>query len=308
MPLITTNYAVEGFFILGGFFLFSNLQQRPITLSAFAGRLYKRLVPAFCLAAIILVILNILKPQIIISALLLTTGFSLPMEYIKAGSWFIGVYFWIMILYFLILQIKSKLRWLLILLLVLSSFAVQLLSSPFGGFQRGFYFHWLVAGVVRGVSSIGLGILTASISRYIHIPADAGKALRYLLSALEITIFYLCIAFLLRGNYLNIWQWQLLFGALIVLCMQNAGYLSSFLNRSQYICYFSRYVYGIFVGQMLIANCLRRWRTFEIVNLIWMLIGSTVFGILEYHLVEKRLVPWILKNLKFNKNSTYTRD
>ena len=291
-PFPMGYYCVEFFFVLGGFFLFYKRNSDPVALSAYIKKLYIRLEPALLAAGVCSVCAGFIKFYELIYILILSTGWTLPFN-ICWGDWFVSVYFWVSVLYTALLHLKGKIKWLVILGLLCFFIGIY---NPYQHNLNEFYFGWFPASLARGIIGIGIGILTAAVCQHIHISPQ--KRMRWMLTIVEAGATFLVLQQICCTVTLNSIQIQLVFAILLAMCMCEGGYLSAWLNRQHWICHISKYTYSVFVMQMFTTFLVLKWKLNGLFGVLLALGLPIVLGILEYHLIEKRLMTWLRGNVQ----------
>ena len=296
-----THWSVEFFFIIAGFFLFRQLQHKSIDTIAYVKKLYLRLAPTFFFVLLLLFGMGILENGAEwIDAIVLFPGLSLPKEVAWWGDWFIGVYFWCMLFYFLLLKHKKD-SWMLYALplvyvmlsakingIVLDSTDKSVLTS-----LNGTYWNVLGVSVARGLGSIGLGILTGWLASQLKIYKN--KITFLLLSVLELTASILLFCFLIRGTLLTPMQSQIAFCLLLLsfTLPEGGGILSCVLNRWHKVEFVSRYTYAFFALQIFAMRCLQKWPLSIGWSILFVWSVVPVLGIFEYHVIEQHFIPYL---------------
>lgn len=282
-------FSVECFFVIGGFFLFLHIQKHKDDVVKFIKKLYIRLFPALLVIGLLALIFHIIHSRSLVDLFLLLSGLAFPKEIIGYGDWFVGVYFWATIFFYILLTNKKHDIWCWVLGLVYITVSLQFHGTRIGNVLEGTYFGWLGAGLCRGISGIGIGILAALVSQYIHFSSK--QIVRVCLTIIESTVLFVLCRMLVRGGAYNFLQMDLLCALALCLMTPRGGYLSACLNRQQWVCALSRYTYSVFVMQMLSSRLVNDWKFEAGYSLCLALVLPIVLGVLEYHLVEKKLVP-----------------
>lgn len=287
---LRTGFGVEFFFVIGGFFLYHKLGE-PVWENI--KKLYSRLCPALLFVFLLTVITSDISFSSFPSILTLSTGLSIPKDVTGWGDWYVGVYFWCCCLC-LVIFLKSREQafcWLGILMYVC-------VVLRFHGKNSGFlstYFSFVGSEVVRGFFSIGIGIVTAALSKKIKL--NKCKFLTIIFSIVELY----CIAQVL--NYIvniknwnfNFWDIELTFAIFLFSAASSYGYISRLLNHMFWIGKFSRYAYSIFLAHIVFMRGLLSHNNFSLSDKLSVLIvfsGAILLGVFEYHVIEKRVVPF----------------
>lgn len=305
-PFYNTGFGVECFFIIAGFFLYEKLKNRQPDIKKFAAGLYLKVAPAFILAFLLNVVFFSGKFTNIFSVLFLNTGLSLPGEINGWGDWFVGVYFWIMLFYFVVLDSATRLKFLWIFILVYSALCLKINIPPLeNAFVKnyvplnGTYYGFIGVSVVRGIYGIGMGILTnAFIS---GLDMNLKKTGKIIFTLVEVLTFGFLMAYLVSGLGTQLFNILIIFCILLSSFYKGWGYLSGFLNRFNVFETVAKYCFPVFILHVIVVKLSMRLDLFRYQNLAvlsTMLLLSALLGILEYQLFEKRFLIYC-KN-KFN--------
>lgn len=292
--------AVEYFFIIGGFFLYNNIMRGDDSFQL-VKKIYFRLMPPLLFVFILCHIFSVYERMSLSNfplVLLLVNGLSIFPDHIPGwGDWFIGVYFWASCLYIVLLSTKTKQSFLYVLVLVYVSIIYR--TSMKSGM------HYLTVLPVfighelfRGISSMGFGIVSSFIS------SKLGSVRNTIFARLVFTFIEIfCLVQLYLSLFVSYQTYYIkafsIFGMLMISASHSLGYISAFFNKQSWISVLSKYAYSIFVMNMLLIRILEERRySLSLVSYMCMFIGGcVVFGILEYHFIEKKLFPFLKKKI-----------
>lgn len=290
--------------------MYRSLDARTKETADFVKRLYLRLAPAFFTAVLIFMAAGLVKARYLADVTLLLPGLSLPGDITGWGDWYVGVYFWCMIGYFLLLKETVRLRWLWVLILVYFCASVKFNAPLEYGLDKnvnlglsGNYFGWFGVSVARGTLSIGIGILTGAVYKYLSLKRTA--FVFWAQSALEFVLSFLLLEYIIRRNHLNSLQIQIVFAMLLLCMVRGGGRLSDLLNKSIGIVRVSKYTYALFIMQIVAMKFLRQWGgDWSAWRSVFFAFGLTaVLAVAQYHLVERKLAPYFVRLLGQNTRS-----
>lgn len=294
-----TWFGVEFMFIIGGFFLYKRILSTQNTLEII-NKIYIRLTPALLFVFLLCVFLGTAKMAKFPSILVLTTGLTIPGEVTGWGDWYVGVYFWCSLLFIGLFynNIKQGFLW----TGILTYFTICLkFNAPYDGWMKTYY---TIIGnqLVRGIYSMGIGITAAYLTDKIKVSNK--KSIRVIFTILE-AYFLICVFnHIVRTSHshFNFFEMEIIF-AFLIFCIANSyGYISKYLNKFSKIQFISKYSYPIFLGHIPFITYLTSHASFGLASTTCGLIiigGGVMTGIFEYHIVEKKLVPWVISY--FNK-------
>ncbi len=290
---LTSGFAVEFFFIIGGYFLYENIKKGRTDPHVFINNIYIRLAPVFMLSMFLCMSFGSVDVAQILPGFLLLTGLSLPGQIIDWGDWFVGVYFWLSIVFFVLLHKQSVKNMFWVLIIVYFSLSVKLNLVPQQGLIPGYlnidgnFYGFIGAGVVRGLGAVGVGILASFIQGYISIPHN--KKFFYLFSVSEFILFFTALCILTRPTEFNIVCIQLVFAVLLLSFVNSAGVLSVLLNKIDLFSKVGKYSFSIYLLHLVPLKFFKEKNVSDIEFMLLVLIGATVLGIISYHIVEKPL-------------------
>jgi hypothetical protein len=295
---ILLDYYIAGDFTLGisGFFLYQNIHDEKYNIQDYLTQLYLRFSIPLLMAFILACLFLQHSFTNIFGVIFLINGLSIPTEFLQWGGWFIGLLFWCSIFYSNIL-LKNKNNIFIILIitycgLCLDEHGMQTKSLNESPYINGTYFGIIGSGLVRGLFTMGVGILTAFLNTRIN----------YTKNYVNIIIFSLCEIFILY----KLFDWvllgkthtsiMLLALSILLLCFYNsAGIISNFLNKQNFISKYSQYVYSIFIMHSVCMMYLNNKIQEPLLFFVSVIITSIIFGVITYHITQK--ITLTLKNI-----------
>ncbi len=288
-----TWFGVEFFFIIGGFFLYKRLQStRNIT--ELIKKIYLRLFPAllfvFLMCTVFIDKHYLYRFPLIFS---LTAGIGLPEQATGWGDWYVSTYFWCSLLYIGIFCHKSKYAFLWTGILIYLTACLKF-HAPYEFMST--YYTVICTDFIRGIYSMGLGIIAAYLSE--HFKVSDKLSLRLIFTIIELFFLWCVLKYIVSSSRFSFWETELIFSALLILMDHSAGYISYALNKYKKIQYISRYTYSIFVSHIVCVSVLWTHRDIGLSGSIYSLFcggGVILIGIFEYHIIEKKLVPQVIK-------------
>ena len=290
-------FCAELFFVIGGFFLFKRLQSH-INVWDLIKKLYVRLTPALAFTFALCCIGGTVDFHRFPSILSLSTGLSIPDEVMHWGDWYVGVYFWCSLLF--IGLFYNNLRWGFVWAVILCYLALCLrFNAHYDGWMKTYY-TVIGTAFIRGIHGMGIGIFAAFLSDKINIVKK--KSVSIFFTVLEIYFLWTIFYWLLRTphSHLNFLEIEILFALLLICIVHSLGYLTKYLNKIKNIQLISRYAYPVMLGHIPVLKFLEMHKNYAQNGLACGLIigGGILIGILEYHLVEQKIVPWVKKFFK----------
>ena len=294
--------SVDCFFILGGFFLFRNLcHSGGKTVFQRIQKLWWRLVPGLGFAFVLLCVIDKgVSWHHFTICLFNIPNAGLAPRLTGWGDYFIGSYFFISCLLIGLFTYYKRSAWLFIGIACYLSISLQLhvKTTPSANASGGVYFSLIGYSLVRGFIGMSLGALASFLSENIKFPRRFG--VRLAATAYEGLALFILLGYLLIGPE-NIrftpLEIELTFTILLVSIAHNLGYISSSLNRMNWVMYASHYTYSLLVAQIVsvrcVLVCLSAYFLSDEKKVIIMIGGGILLAIIEYHLVEKFLVPKI---------------
>ncbi len=290
------HYAVELFFLIGGFFLYHGLSKHPaLTIFARIKKLWLRLIPGMLFAFVVLAGIGRKDWWDFTFVLPLLSGTALPPHTLQWGDWFIGTYFWSSCLYLGILSLKGPSKWVWVGILVYVSLRLygkdMKIPTPFN------VVFWI--DMLRSVSCMGLGITAAFLRD--RLPSPHSIPARISLTGLEGLLLYMLFNSLYRASRVHFSLVEILvsFMLLLICFTLNAGYISTFLNRMKGIWLISRYTFSFLIAHMIMMGMTLHFKGFHwspTNQAIFVIGGGILLGIIEYHIVE-RLFSKLTKRL-----------
>ncbi len=294
---------VEGFLILGGYFLYRSYQSGK-SMEQFAVDRVVRLWPVLAFYTIIMLVFFGLDAYTAVFDLLFlrATGISLDSYGV---IWYIGPFFWCSLLLYALLRLMQP-RWHGLMLAILTYVGyVMNINLYSGGLGRDVEYGFVSMAMLRVLAGLSLGCLLAMLLRHQQAKAAANAQnfrWRVVQSVAEIGLSAFLVAYLLLGLPQS--QNQLIvviafFLLLYCVCREGNGIVSILLGNPL-LAKLGRYAYSIYVMQQISFYIL--WRTlwlqsdFVYYHTYWCIAASVLFsvlvGVLTYHLVERPVVKW----------------
>lgn len=289
-------FGVEFFFIIAGFFLFKRIQETSSAVNLIK-KTYWRLMPPLLFVFLLCVIFTHLNIQKVPSILTLTTGLSIPKEVTRWGDWYVATYFWCSC--FLIgLFLSCKKQAFLILYTVMYLLLCLKFNAPDLGWMKTYY---TVIGnqFIRGIYSMGIGMTAAFIADKLTLKTTPVTQICYtFVEVFGLLSVFSYIIYPLKSHFTFL-EVEIIFAILMISFHSSYGYISSTLNQISQIKYISRYTYSIFLAHILPIRLLNLSKDtpprHDLMPLFFVFGLAITIGVFEYHIVEKRVVPWLKK-------------
>ena len=279
-------FCVEFFFIIGGFFLYLRIHKR----------IYLRLLPALVFVFCVCLLLGTVHRDRFPLILTMTTGLTIPGEATGWGDWYVGSYFWASCLYVGLFMLCRKQAFIWTFVLMYITICLKF-NAPYDGFMKTYY---TIVGnqFIRAIYSIGLGISAAYLAEKVDLKKNAFTI--SIFTILEIMGFLSVFYYIARSSHIhfNFWEMEIVFALLLISISKSFGWVSLTLNSISKIQYISRYTYSIFLGHIIFIKQLMSHQSYGLSGTSCALIilgGATIAGVFEYHIVEKKIMPWIIK-------------
>lgn len=292
------GFGVEGFFIISGFFLYKSIIKRRGSAFEHIQKLWMRLLPALLFAFAILLCLGSCSWWKVVDLLFFIPGTGLAREVIWNSEWFVCVYFLVSCLWIGLFNYSEKFAWVLVGVLAYFSLSLQIHAHPvrYSNSVDQVYYTLITTGICRGIACMSLGMIASYVSG--HILLSRGCLFRIVASCFEIAAFYLLFNHMFRTSSFrfSIYEAELVLTLLMISTALSWGYISAAFNRMSWIQNFSRYSYPFLVGHAVMLTCVKQssFSCFSAYNKSIMVVGGGILlGVIEYHLVEKYLVPKI---------------
>uniref|UniRef100_UPI0040255848 acyltransferase family protein n=1 Tax=Candidatus Scatocola faecipullorum TaxID=2840917 RepID=UPI0040255848 len=288
-------FCVEFFFIIGGFFLYLRIQ-KTTSVNALVKRIYLRLLPALVFVFCVCLLLGTVHRDRFPLILTMTTGLTIPGEATGWGDWYVGSYFWASCLYVGLFMLCRKQAFIWTFVLMYITICLKF-NAPYDGFMKTYY---TIVGnqFIRAIYSIGLGISAAYLAEKVDLKKNAFTI--SIFTILEIMGFLSVFYYIARSSHIhfNFWEMEIVFALLLISISKSFGWVSLTLNSISKIQYISRYTYSIFLGHIIFIKQLISHQSYGLSGTSCALIilgGATIAGVFEYHIVEKKIMPWIIK-------------
>lgn len=309
--LVPQGYlCVEGFFLLGGFFLASNLS---IKNSSFSKLVYKKIVKLYPMYfGVIMLSLIFFTSAFTIDSLIKYVFYMQAIGFLDTAVpsmtplWYLSVYVWCSILFlWLFKNVKRENVYFLCALISFISFLCLYSFNPGHAFNYSLEkFIVLPVGMVRGLANMSLGILLFPIYSKIE-KINLMKSLSILVNSLQILIIIALIKIIsfsgITAQYDFVFVF--LFSGLIILFKSNNGIVSSvfnkFINKARYLTKLSYpiYVFHSFIIIFIKERCINLWSIILKYPIFYLLI-VIIIGIIMCEM-NKVVMPYILsENVK----------
>lgn len=292
-----TWFGVEFFFIIGGFFLYNRVKSMQYP-TKIIKNLYIRLAPALIFVFLTCFLFGSKNPGLYIARLpliaTLTAGIGLPGEATGWGDWYVSTYFWCSLLYIGIFYAGYKKAFLWVCVLIYLTVCLKF-HAPYK--WMGTYFDIICTDLVRGIYSMGLGIITAYLCEKVNIVKKVGTRLFF--TVVEFYLLFNVFNYIARSSIsqFTFWEIELIFACLMICMVHSLGYITELFNKFSFINFFSKYVYQIFLCHIICFAVLWSHNHYNLPGITCASIifsGAIILGVFEYHVIEKKLVPWLL--------------
>lgn len=289
---VHTGFGVEYFFIISGFFLFRHLSKTQKDIFTLLRERYLRLFPAMLFLFILCVILKIANINRLPMIIAFLQGMSLPGEAIGWGDWYVGVYFWCMTFYIALFISSPKQAFLIMLVVMYFSLCIKF-NAPYPGFVKT-YNTIIGSEILRGLYSIGMGILAAFLSEKITFCYN--KVTMFFFTIIELACLYVCIHYLLYRSPASFLEAEILFAILLISISKSAGFISTAFNKLHSIYHLSKYTYQFFLMHSCVLKFLLSHTKFGLSNAqstVAVFMGGVLLSVIEYNIFEKKTLPYI---------------
>lgn len=295
--MVPTWFCVEYYSIIGGFLIYRNFRQEGSLFDKIK-HIYARLAPTVLFLYFIAFLSGIVSIKFLVTVLTMTQGMSIPIaDAIGWGDWFVGAYFWaacicLSLLYYF--KDKAFLYTLPLMYICL----VMLYHTGYPGWMKA-YHNIIGTEFLRVLQCMGLGLVCGFLSKNLYFSKK--KLAILVFSFLECVSIFYCFRKIFHGNSVDYLMALLWCGVFLILSSHCAGYLSALLNKIRRVTFFSKYCWNVFIGHAYILTLLKDKSNFGLGDTTCaciVLVGAIIVGILEYHLIENRFVPWIIKYFK----------
>ena len=294
-------FGVEGFFIIAGFFLYRSIIASKSSAFEHIKKIWIRLIPALLFAFTILAVSGIVHWWKVIDLLFFIPGTGLAPEVIWNSEWFMCVDFLISCLVIGLFNYSRKSAWVIVGVLTYFALSLQLHAHPvkYSNVIDKVYYTLITNGICRGWVCMMLGMLAAFISQ--NLSFHRGKLLRVAATILEGLALYMLFDYMTysreRFSFLEV---ELALTLFMVSVAHSLGYISSILNRISWIQFFSRYTYPFLIGHAVMIKCVKKYASLldNDYKGVMVIGGGILLAVIEYHLIEKFLVPKIRAYLR----------
>lgn len=280
---------VECFFIIAGFFL-PNILIKRTNFKDFAVTRIIRLFPVVFFVTVFANIFHFHKHfyKILPDFLLLSNiGLKSSQVALLGLCWFLFVLFWCSCFYYCLLNIiKDKLKFNFTVALIIY-FSLVIFTNG-GGYQTDNAYYVFNNGMLRGLISIGVGILIRL--NFYHPESIKSLKNKIFFTILELFLFSYLIVHLTCIRYTealgNMVLYIFLFAFLIICFVNNAGYFSQILNKVN-LYPISKYSFSIYVMQTIPWTFLHPSQQISGYSYVTLfVISSVILGIIAYHVIE----------------------
>lgn len=289
-----TWFGVEYFFIIGGFLLYSKIVKIRENVWEQVKHRWQRLFPALFFCFILCVLSGTCNISRLPDIVALLPGLSLGGEAIGWGDWYVGVYFWVTVLYIGLFCLCPRSAFVIMLGLVYFSLCLKF-NAPYPGWDKT-YFGVLSANVARGIYSIGIGIAAAFLAEKISLHSNKINYIAFTL--LEAACLYVVLHYILHRDKMNFLELEIVFAVLLISISKSAGAISGFFNKISSVSLISRYTYGFFLAHAVIIKFFRQYSTLglsQYQSSVVIVSGGVLIAVAEYHFFEKKFLPRIKK-------------
>lgn len=292
-------FAVELFFITGGFFLYKTIEKTNSPLKIIKKYYLRLLIPLLFVFILSLMCGFVSLEQFpLILTMVLETG--IHSEIIYWGDWYPCIYFWSICLFTGIFFTCKKQSMMLTIIILFVIFSV-LYHIPCQKFSET-YLNFIPYAFLRGISSVGLGVMAAYLSSlFPKILHNKNIIINSLFTAIEITCLAYTFAYLLNLKSFYSFSVQIMFSLMLIATFNFPGYITKCFAKLKFIPKLSKYVYPVFISQIFCINivaCLNSIyeKPANETAIVLIYIYIIALGAFEYHVIEKWLIP-NLKNL-----------
>lgn len=311
-------FSVDFFFIIGGFFLYREIVSHvSLNTTQLIGKRWIRLAPNVICCYIILLLAGIQYWGYFPYALSLTMscGFG-PLSVAGGPDWYVGVYFLVSCFFLALFKKARDLAWIYVILVIAIGWCIQVnLPLGHGLDTRDMYYSILYRHVVRGLTCMGIGMVASYLSMLWHgmIIRGGGILFRSIMTLLEAVATAMILFFLFRRDHMLCGPVavEMSMAMLLISAANNWGYITKFFNRISIIQYISRYCYSLLVCHGVTIALFKRNKNFAMdptSSVYVYLIATIIFTLLEYHLIERFLVPKIKAYLSRDQKEEISRE
>ena len=293
---IRPGFAVEFFFIIGGFFLGRKIKQaKELNALQSIGHVWIRLTPGLLFFYALLLALGARSWSMYPFFYFPTGHNGLAGELIGWGDWYVGAYFAISCLFIGLFSTCREKAWLWLCLFVFFAQCMQVNVKPLKGLALGgLFFGWIPASLVRGYTCMGIGVVAAYLSDQWQLRRT--RLVRILATVLELGSLVLMFNFMYRSSQVrySFIAVEFSFAFLLISASHSWGLISSLVNRMSWVQLVSRYTYSFLLAQAALFRYMYVNRSFHLegpIAALVILIAVIPMTLIEYHLIEGWLVP-----------------
>lgn len=290
------GFAVEFFFIIGGFFGGRKIKQtRELNALQSIGHIWMRLMPGLLFFYALLLALGARSWSVYPFFFFPTGHNGLVGELIGWGDWYVGAYFAISCLFIGLFTMYRRKAWLWLCLWVFLTLCIQVNVKPLQGLALGgMFFGWIPVSLVRGFTCMGLGMVAAYLSDQWQLRRT--RLIRILATVLELGSLVLMFNYMYRSSQVrySFIAVEFSFAFLLISASHSWGLISTLVNRMSCVQLVSRYTYSFLLAQAALFRYMDVNRSFHLerpVAALVILIAVIPMTLIEYHLIEGCLVP-----------------
>lgn len=291
---------VDFFFVVGGFFLYRRAVSDTPAFEQIK-KIWLRLIPGMLFAFAICVAFFKFRIAQLPSVLLLTGGTGLTVPPMRFADWFFGAYFWISCFYISVFKWPRKVAFPVLGMVIFITACLLVHEPPTNPRNQFFmeaYHSVLGSHFCQGLFCMGVGMAAGFLSERVELPQR--PAGRFIGTAAEIgclIALFKCSAWS-DHNHQTSPEFVATMALFLICCAHRWGYITAAMNAARGVQYVSRYVFPSLIGHIIIM------RLFFINDFFGMtpgwrlcanLAGSVLIGLVEYHLIERALVPWLVR-------------
>ena len=296
--LMPTWFCVKYYSLIAGFLLYKKAILTDNHVFENIVHIYIRLFPTLLFFFILGYIFELTKIENLPYIISMTQGMSLGVaDVIGWGDWFLGAYFWAVVLSFsLLVYFKNKAFFFMIPIIYIS--LCLRYNHPYEGWMKS-YGYFIGNEFSRVLTCVMLGNLGGFISEKLKQPNN--KYILFLCTILEMYCFFWCFYHIFTDK-MSVLPTLISMLLLLILSSKSLGIVSQFFNSKNYIYYLSKYSFNVFLAAAFMQTIVQQkffYLDGKVASLI-IILGGILLGIAEYHLIEQKLVPYLKKYFKEN--------
>lgn len=290
--------AVSFFFIIGGFFLYRSLVRRNDNAWELIKKTYIRLIPGLLFAFTICYAIGDVTIAHLPALLVLFGGTSIAPVVVGWGEWFLGTYFWVTCLFIGIFRMTPKYGWLWLGILLYMVLELRLYApiTNKSMYVQSTYYTIIGKDFTRGIIGMGWGMIAGFLADRIHLPSK--WPIKVLFTVIEVICLINLFKSALYAKHFHLSAIEMeLLGVVFMISVANSwGYVSTLLNKLSFIQLFSRYTFSALIGHIICMRLMFKFKNFgmcDYSSTISVIGGGILIAIIEYHLIEKIVIPKI---------------